>query len=251
MRLVGVAVYALLLANGALAESWASRYAQARAGYRRGREWRGRGTLINTVTGNHIADVEFGERCTQSSTSSTAAFSSERVLLYRAADGRQLATFSGRPVPVLRYAHNVSVELANGGLQLRAVDGAGRVVASAHGLHRTVRAGLRRGLELSVRPSPRDTAIAAPSPPAVPGTARAAVQRPGATREEYRLLQPACPGGSCTLRYRRTGRCPSWYGAGLCTLHVEARTKPLWTRWWHRVCRCGIDNLWEESINTK
>jgi hypothetical protein len=213
--------------------------ATRRAG-RKSREWYGRGSLINTVTGQHIADVSLLERCSRALQSSDkAGFVSERVLVYCAADGARLSEYKGRKVPVLRYVHNVSLQSHDGGLMLRAIGGDGQPIASAHGVGRgPIRIGLRTGFELSVRPAKRDAAaVKPPQPrPMLPGTARAAVPSTGGpTREEYKLIEPVCPGGSCTLHYRRTGRCPSWYGGGLCTLEVNARSTPVWARWWRRV----------------
>lgn len=237
----GMHVFAALLlpSMAAGATSWASLYAHARAG-RKSREWYGRGSLINTVTGQHIADVSLLERCSRALQSSDkAGFVSERVLVYCAADGARLSEYKGRKVPVLRYVHNVSLQSHDGGLMLRAIGGDGQPIASAHGVGRgPIRIGLRTGFELSVRPAKRDAAaVKPPQPrPMLPGTARAAVPSTGGpTREEYKLIEPVCPGGSCTLHYRRTGRCPSWYGGGLCTLEVNARSTPVWARWWRRV----------------
>ena len=62
------------------------------------------------------------------------------------------------------------------------------------------RRGLRRAFELSVRPLVREVALAdPPSPPVAPGTARTAVSGAGGTtREEYRITEPAVPGGVST-----------------------------------------------------
>ena len=242
-------VYAALLlpSMAAGATSWASLYARARAG-RKSREWYGRGSLINTVTGQHIADVSLLERCSRALQSSDkAGFVSERVLVYCATDGAPLSEYKGRKVPVLRYVHNVSLQSHDGGLMLRAIGGDGQPVASAHGVGRgPIRVGFRTGFELSVRPAKRDAyAVKPPQPrPMLPGTARAAVPSTGGpTREEYKLIEPVCPGGSCTLTYRRTGRCPSWYGGGLCTLEVNARSTPVWARWWRRARGDAIEKL--------
>jgi len=247
-----VVVTLSVLASSAAATS-VSQYAQARAG-RGAREWRGRGVLTNTLTGNHIADLSLLERCSRLPDS--GGFVSERVLVYRDGNGTRLAKYSGRKVPALRYVHKISLELADGGLLLKALDGDGRPVASAHGLGRgPMRAGLRRGFELFVRPLPRDAASPAPLPrkPTLPGTARSNARTAvpgggGPTREEYTILEPGCPGGSCSLHYRRTGRCPSWYGAGLCTLEVNARTEPPLVRWWRRRVRGRDECSWDEEV---
>ena len=89
------------------------------------------------------------------------AFGSERVLVFRGADGT-------RPCGPLCYAHNVSHELtADGHVLLRARRAAdGAVVASGWGAGRGPRRmGLRRAYELAVRPVSRDAAGGA-APPA-------------------------------------------------------------------------------------
>jgi hypothetical protein len=58
------------------------------------------------------------------------------------------------------------------------------------------RRGLRRAFELFVRPLVREVALADPPSPPVAGTARTAVSGAGGTtREEYRITEPAVPGG--------------------------------------------------------
>ena len=228
----------LLLAALALADAretpsgpWTPRslasYAKARSG-----TWRGRGRLTNTLTGARIAEVDYLEETTaaagSAATDADAAFGSRRVLVYRTADGEQLA----QP---LDYAHNVTVRLSDGNLLLRAgaPDGSS-VVASGWGVGRgPLRVGLRRVYELSVRPVAKDAASDTPAPvaEAPAGWPRTAQRNAlGTTREEYRLLGALRPGGRRTLVYKRTGRCPTWYGAGVCTLEVEAAVerRPAW-----------------------
>jgi hypothetical protein len=231
----------LLLAAAATADQgpWTARslgsYVRARAGSRdRGALlWRGHGSLSNTLTGARIAEVEVIERCMQLPTTGGAGFVSERVLVYRNENGTRLA----RP---LHYAHNVSIQLNEGNLLLRAVGADESVAASGWGVGRgPVRAGwLRRAFEISVRPAKADAAVTEPvpataSPSGWPRTADGSRLR--TTREEYRLVESRRPGGACTMKYKRTGRCPTWYGQGVCTLELCAcaeRTTPWWRSWW-------------------
>lgn len=234
----------LSLTSGRSSPGWSqrslSRYLRARAGADE-RQWQGQGSLINTVTGETIAEVLALERCARSAATSSerAAFESERILLYCEANGTRLSRYRGRAVPILRYTHNVSYELSAGSLLLRARNAGGSVIASAHGLGRgPVRTGLRRAYELALRAVPLDSA--AETLPSVPtaGVPQAAAPRTAGTiREEYRLVEPLCPGGACSLDYRRTGKCPHWYGVGLCTLEIKARSEPAWARWWRRARR--------------
>jgi hypothetical protein len=68
------------------------------------------------------------------------------------------------------------------------------------------------------------------------------------TREEYRLRGRA-------YSYKRTGRCPTWYGAGVCTLELDVRAerRPL-PRPWRRLQRGaapprgGEAEEWEERV---
>lgn len=199
-----------------------ARYARARHG-----AWRGRGRLTNTLSGTRIADVDYVEETvvSEDADSDCVAIGSRRELVFSAADGQALA-------PPLRYAHNVSMKIAeNGHLFLRAgaPDGSS-AVASGWGVGRgPSRRGLRRCYEISVRPLARDAAAdtAAPASEAPDGWPRTANRGAlGVTREDYTLLGALRPGGRRALIYRRTGRCPSWYGAGVCTLEVEACTEP-------------------------
>lgn len=224
-----VALTAMLSGDVSWTPRAISQYARTRSG-RQGTIWEGRGSLINTVTGMHIANVGMLERCTPSGPD---GFESDRVVVYRDANGSRLTRFSGKPVRPLRYAHNVSLVMAESGLLLQAKGPDGQTVASGWGGGRGVhRLGMRRAFDLSVRPSPRDTAAAHPPEAQPVGAARAAVRGSGgATREEYRLVKPAVPGGSCYLRYRRTGRCPSWCGQGVCTLEIRAASEAGNRRW--------------------
>uniref|UniRef100_A0A7S2IDU2 Uncharacterized protein n=1 Tax=Haptolina brevifila TaxID=156173 RepID=A0A7S2IDU2_9EUKA len=206
--------------------------------------------MVNTVTGMHIADVATVERCEPSLSDS---FFSERVLVYRDEDGQCLTRFRGRQVRPLRYAHNVSLVIADGGLLLQAQGPGGAAVASGWGGGRGQhRIGMRRAFELSVRPMARDAAPANPPKPAVAGAARAAVRGAGGTtREEYRLIEPLLPGRPCSLQYRRTGRCPSWYGAGVCTLEIRAQAEPAQSAWWtpwHRRRQARVDKDWDGTV---
>ena len=230
----------VLLAASVVAESttrrgpWTprslARYARAREGV-----WHGRGRLTNTLTGNRIADADFLEKVTASGATGddSAAFGSRRVVIYRTADGK-------RPTKPLHYDHNISASLTDGNLLLRANSGE-RVVASGWAMGRgPSRAGLRRAYDLSVRPIAKDAAADAGPPPSdvLPGWPRTAKTNFGVTREEYRLDGARRPGGRRRLFYKRTGRCPTWYGGGVCTLEVEAHAEPLqlsplrlWRRW--------------------
>jgi hypothetical protein len=203
------------------------RYARARNGL-----WRGRGHLINTLTGARIAEVDYLEDVLPGSgTKSDAKFGSRRVLVYKAADGTRLGE-------AVRYDHNVSVELSDGNLMMRAAGPSGDVVASGWGVGRgPLRTGLRRTYEVSVRPIAKNAAADAPVPTEEPtGWPRTANRGAlGTTREEYKLLDALRPGGRRALVYKRTGRCPTWYGAGVCTLEVEASAEPPPRRWLRRL----------------
>lgn len=222
-----------------------SSYVRARAGGHEGgsRIWQGSGVLTNTITGVRIADVGMVERCERSSgecAPGTAGYASERILVYRDENGTVLARYGKRRVPVLHYKHDVLMELSNGDIALRATDADGRTIAGGWGdgpgPRRTRLLG--RTYELFVRPRKGGSATddhAKPPPPSAPGMARTASSKAlTATREEYRLKEPLCLGGECSLEYRRTGRCPSWYGAGLCTLEVHSRVVAprRWARPW-------------------
>lgn len=215
-----------------------ARYVDARRGV-----WLGGGRLTNTLTGVRLADVAFLERVTMCRDG--AGFGSERVLVYRAGDGT-------RPCDPLRYMHNISVQLVNGNVLLCARQPAagGAVVASGWGVGRGPRSpGLRKDFELSVRPVKQDAAAGGAPPPLAepqgwPRTAAAARGALGVTREEYRLR-------GNTLRYTRTGRCPTWYGAGVCTLEVEARAqRPPLRRFWRRGAKAVLeaDEAWERRV---
>lgn len=221
------------------------RYVRARQGM-----WRGAGRLTNTLTGARLADVAFLERV--AAEPNADAFGSERVLVYRAADG-------SRPCPPLRYAHNVSLQLEDGNLLLRAqqpgVAGSSASVASGWGIGRGPRRlGLRRAYEISVRPVKQDAAAAVPPPAAEApsGWPRTAARGTlGTTREEYWLC-------GRSLGYKRTGRCPTWYGGGVCTLEVVARAeRPRLPRPWRRLRRRlqkkaldgEADDDWEQRVN--
>ena len=252
--------------DGSWSQRHLSRYTTMRAGPRSsssGRLWRGRGVLSNTLSGRRIAEVECLERCVRVG---EHEIESDRVVVYRDGNGTRLA-------PPLRYAHNVSMELREGGhVLLRASkwaasrsgndgaaqragsgsgggsDGAGGGGGSgggggggghdADGSRRSIvasgwaagRGPQRRGLlrralyELSVRPI-KDDAASLEAPPAretTPvGLPRVADRtKLGVTREDYVLEAPSLPGRPCTMTYKRTGRCPHWYGGGVCTLEL-------------------------------
>lgn len=225
-------------------------YVKLRAGGSSGeRIWRSRGVLSNTMTGARISSVESLERCRNVGDDEELGYCSERVLVYRDGNGTRLA----KP---LRYSHKVSMELRDGNLLLRAQPGdssssssgadsssssssgsAAPVVASGWGVGRgPTRAGpLCRAFELSIRPKKADAAgdEEPPTSDMPAGWPRAANRGSvGTTREEYRLVEPARPGGSCSLTYKRTGKCPHWYGGGVCTLELEATCEPAARRWW-------------------
>ena len=250
--------FVFLLASAAVAERrspsgpWSPRslscYVRARSGL-----WRGSGRLINTLTGARIAHVEFLEEVTPPGTSRAEdAFGSRRALVYKAADGSLLGD-------VVRYDHNVSIELADGNLLLRAAGPGGDPVASGWGVGRgPLRVGLRRSYEVSVRPLAKGAAADTPVPAAEPqGWPRTAKRDAlGTTREDYQLLDAVRPGGRRGLLYKRTGRCPTWYGAGVCTLEVEASAaQPQRLRFWRRrradtqgANGINDDDVWERQV---
>lgn len=254
-------------ADGPWTSRQLSRYIRLRAGPTpQGRVWRGQGVLTNTLSGRRIAIAESLERCTAVG---ECELGTDRVIVYRDGNGTRLT----RP---LRYAHNVTMELQDGGhLLLRATkqdavaaDGLhGRtttrsVLASAWAAGRgmTLHGMLRRArFEISARPV-KDDAAADEGPPReepVGGWPRAARQRDlGITREEYRLTEPGAPGRPCSMTYKRTGRCPHWVGGGVCTLELECTTADagvggsggggsrggwLRWRWWPRQQSSGGD----------
>ena len=53
-------------------------------------------------------------------------------------------------------------------------------------------------------------------------------------REEYRMREAGPMGLQSSLSYRRTGRCPSWYGPGTCTLEMYSRRQWSWAFWRRR-----------------
>ena len=269
MRLFLVMLAAIPVAGGSWTPRALAQYARLRAGRAQGEPvvWRGRGTLSNTVTGAHIAEVESLERVERTDAiAPSVGFSSERVLVYRDANGTRLTRFGRRLVPTLRYRHNVLLGLVDGQLLLSAVAPDGRKVASGWDSGSgPYRAGPLRGsaFGIALRPLPRDGAAkaAAPPPPprrAVRGTRRShgghgaprvadAPAGSGAARESYTLRAPRAPGCRCSLSYTRTGRCPSWYGAGLCTLELECdgcrEARP---PWWRRLLGGRATPPWDE-----
>lgn len=224
--------------NGGSGGPWNKRsisgYVKARGGV-----WTGGGRLTNTLTGARIASVDFLERVADDPSASTLG--SERVIVYKAYDGT-------RPAKPLRYSHNVSVQLADdGNLLLRAREH-DRIVASGWGVGRgpTRNRWRQRAYELSVRPVAKDAATDSPAPKDEdpPGWPRVAGgSNLGTTREEYKLR-------GCRLSYKRTGRCPTWYGAGVCTLEVEARAER--TPWWRRPVDIIQHNRWRpKEVDTE
>lgn len=232
------------------------RYRHARAGL-----WHGAGTLHNTLNGALLADVELTESVEVRAVAEDdgGSYRSERVLVYRHSNGTLLTSVGRRSVPPVRYSHVVTLGLAgepNGrrglrSLFLRAVTPSGNEVATAWaGGAGPTRRVLSSVFELSVRPvaakrrrrwgdgrsvkqqgrltDPAKDGGSIPSTP--PSRDRPTVATPpvyepaavmGATREEYVLIAPALRLRPPRMVYRRTGRCPSWCGAGVCTLEVQ------------------------------
>ena len=205
--------------------------------------WVGQGTLTNAINGQLIAHVKLLERCSFDHTNKNR-FYSEKVLVYLHDNGTPMKYFGRKSVPVLRFCHQVSLQLQGSQLAMLAADkGTNRQVANGV----TTGSGPRCNLlgnyyELFIRPAkggqerrrPMDAHLryqargesGAQTPRAVSGT----------TREMYRFSEPRLLGRQCNCVYQRTGRCPSWYGAGLCTLEVHSqatrRILPSWTKPW-------------------
>lgn len=204
-----------------------------------GQVWRGRGVLTNTLTGAAIAEVDCLERCSAIVDGDEAAdattYETERILVYRNRNGTRLA-------PPLTYKHNVSFDLdGRGDLMVRALGVDGQAIASGWGVGEAPSAAGWRGVpllrargafyRLAVRPLAKDGA-AAEEPPesAEPPLGWPRVANRGAvraTREEYALSVPGAfarlaRAAPAKLHYRRTGRCPTWYGTGVCTLELTS-----------------------------
>lgn len=231
MRLALV-ITACSLGAADAAGSWTprslARYLRVRRGRRGGSGvvWHGEGTLRNTVNGEHIASVE-GVELVRPLPSAGGAFSSERVLLYRDPyNGTLLTLFKNRRVQPLRYKLHVRMSLEDGALRLVANEPNGREVASAltDGTGPSRPGLLGRGYELFMRVP-------------VGQTARAKRNKKTAaigSREEYRVREAGPLGLRSSLSYRRTGRCPSWYGPGTCTLEMYSRRQWSWAFWRRR-----------------
>ena len=225
-RLLGLAA---ILAQQASANTWTQRalgrYHRARCGGDRETCWHGKGTLQNTMSGHHIADVESVELTRSLKGKRKTAYSTERLVLYRHPNGTLLTSFGKRPVPPLRYKHHVGMTVEEGKVRLAASEPDGREVASAtadgtaprrYGL-------LGRAYELYVR-----------VPMLQSERAKRNKKKPAiGCREEYHLTERGPFGLRSTLFYRRTGRCPSWYGqpGGTCTLELHARPQRMWAFW--------------------
>ena len=110
-RLLGLAA---ILAQQASANTWTQRdlgrYHRARCGGDRETCWHGKGTLQNTMSGHHIADVESVELTRSLKGKRKTAYSTERLVLYRHPNGTLLTSFGKRPVPPLRYKHHVGMK---------------------------------------------------------------------------------------------------------------------------------------------
>ena len=172
------------------------------------------------MSGEYVADVESVElaHAEEVANAEYSAFKSQRVLIYRARNGTKLSFSGKRPVQPLVYKHSVQMGIGDGSrLRLRAIDADGRERASAW----ADGAGSRRvGLwghayELIVR-----VPLSAPKPDTKRRRSKSVAT---GSCEEY-WLRDLGPVGMCSaLWYRRTGRCPTWYGPGTCTLELHAR----------------------------
>lgn len=234
------------------------RYQRARAGV-----WHGKGSLYNTLSGAHLADVELVElvRPAESpaeedevaqkaagpgAADAVTSLTSERLLLYRDSNGTLLTSVGRERVWPLRYSHRVVLSAHEGSLLLRARARGGRQIASAWASETSpVRRPFSTVFTLSVRPlrgRGKDGASPPPAPPTrkwatgahrrgTDGAPPVAAPVLGPTREEYRVVAPALPLRAATLRYRRVGRCPSWCGAGVCTLEVDMTRQRERRRW--------------------
>lgn len=188
--------------------------------------WHGEGTLRNTVNGEHIASVESVE-LVRPLPAAEGSFSSERLLLYRDPyNGTLLTLFKNRHVQPLRYKLHVRMSLEDGALRLVANEPDGREVASAltDGAGPSRPGLLSRAYELFVRVPVSQTAKAKRN------KKKAAI----GCREEYRMREAGPMGLQSSLSYRRTGRCPSWYGPGTCTLEMYSRRQWSWAFWRRR-----------------
>ena len=213
-----------------------ARFQRARCNGDRETYWHGTGTLRNTVSGERIIGVEGVELARPLNQAKGPAYSSSKVLLYRHDNGTLLTSFSvgkgarGRKVRPLRYEHHVRMALEEGRLRLVASEPSGREVASvlADGLGPRRAGLLGHAYDLFLRvPASQQK----PNPDQ-PRSARKKVP-PINCREEYQLTERGPFGLGSTLVYRRTGRCPSWYGPGTCTLelHSRRRRQRSWAFW--------------------
>ena len=264
-----VAPLVVALAVHARAAPWSARtvvqYQRERAG-RLPTLWHGGGCLRNTLTGERIAHVECAELVRADPRAADgAAYRSERVILYRSDNGTLLTRSAAqRPVPALRYAHGVELSSHGDQVVLRASDGAGREVARATASRAQTRRvgflGLSRVYELELRLAPNKPPKARPPRTRASGgarqkaspRARASSTRvedvpvppipaaAGSTREEYVLASSPWPWRRRTLTYRRTGKCPTWCGNGVCTLELASqRYRPrdaVARRLWAQMC---------------
>ncbi|KAL1510785.1 hypothetical protein AB1Y20_007071 [Prymnesium parvum] len=236
------------------------RYRRVRSGV-----WLGSGTLQNTLNGALLAHVEVIEIVSPLPADApiehepSSSYRTERLLVYRHANGTLLTRYNRRAVPPVRYSHDVVLSLGDDGaretpaLLLRAYTPAGREVArawdTAGGPRRR---GLSRSFELALRPHRPSHSVSRYAreqkakarerspPPPLPRAPRArraffgsqppaepSVQQPaaaaGATREEYALVEAPLRWEPPLLFYSRTGRGASWCGSTLCTLEVRLR----------------------------
>mmetsp|Transcript_52019 Transcript_52019/g.167759 ORF Transcript_52019/g.167759 Transcript_52019/m.167759 type:complete len:285 (-) Transcript_52019:74-928(-) len=272
----GAVTHAILFATAA-ARPWSpaaiSDYVRERAGGPRaggGVFWVGEGTL-RRASGRRIAAldcVESAEReCSDGEAGPEApggAFSVRRLIVYRdpSGNGTLLHVPDGRaqkPVPPLEYTHVVRIGASSASPE-PAVSAA-RADGSEVATGRTLRSGLRqrplsRVFTLDVQAeAPRRGRGSRSKAEAIgrSGDAAAALLTgssgagvPG-TIEEYELRVPRWPGSSPLLGrellYRRTGPCPSWCGAGVCTTELRLRRcrPPLAKRTLARLLRDCLD----------
>ena len=205
-----------------------ARFQRARCNGDRDTCWHGRGTLRNTVSGERIIDVE-GVELARPLKAKGTGYSSSRVLLYRHENGTLLTSFSKRKVQPLRYEHHVRMALEEGRLRLVASEPSGREVASvlADGLGPRSAGLFGHAFDLFLRVPASQPKLASQ-----PRSARKKVP-PINCREDYQLTERGPLDLGATLVYRRTGRCPTWYGPGTCTLelHSRRRRQRSWSFW--------------------
>jgi hypothetical protein len=183
--------------------------------------------LRNTVSGERIIDVE-GVELARPLKAKGTGYSSSRLLLYRHENGTLLTSFSKRKVQPLMYKHHIRLMLEEGRLRLVASEPSGREVASVldDGAGPRHAGLLGHAFDLFLR-------VPASQPKSASQSRVRKKVPPINCREEYQLIEQGPLGLRATLVYRRTGRCPTWYGPGTCTLELHSRRclKRPWAFW--------------------